>query len=203
MECAQHLKHWNNHRFGLLPNRIKTIQGQISQLNSMQDGHTNLQKVRNMEIQLDQLLELNESYWKRRSRANWLAGGDRNTKFFHHKASVRLQNNRILGSQSDTSEWMTKPSEVNDIFLNYYHTLFTTSNPTSNSIDTDLSRIQTRVIDQMRNMLYEPYNAEEVHNALFGMAPWKAPGPDGFHASFFQKNWNLVGENTTSLCLKF
>lgn len=34
-----------------------------------------------MEAQLDHLLELNETYWKQRSRADWLLGGDRNTNF--------------------------------------------------------------------------------------------------------------------------
>lgn len=201
-ECTQKMKHWSNHRFGSLPKRIKILQEQISQLNSFPDGHSNSQKVRDMEFQLDQLLELNESYWKQRSRADWLAGGNRNTKFFHHKASVRHQNNKIIGIQSDTNGWTTNACEVNDIFLNYYHSLFTTSNPTSNSINIALSGIQPRVTDQMRNMLDMPYNALEFKTTLFRMAPWKAPGPDGFHAGFFQNNWELVGENTTSLCLK-
>lgn len=129
-------------------------------------------------------------------------GGDRNTKFFHHKASVRRQSNRIIGIQSDTNGWTTNECEVNDIFLNYYQSLFTTTNPTFSSINEALSGIQTRVTEQMRIMLDKPYNSLEVKTALFGMAPWKAPGPDGFHAGFFQNNWDLVGENTTSLCLK-
>lgn len=56
--------------------------------------------------------------------------------------------------------------------------------------------------DNMRASLDEPYTSEEVQKALFGMAPWKAPGPNGFHAGFYQSNWTMVGEKTTSVCLK-
>jgi hypothetical protein len=32
-----------------------------------------------------------------------------------------------------------------------------------------------------------------ISTALFQMASLKAPGPDGYNAGFFQKNWNIVG----------
>jgi hypothetical protein len=42
--------------------------------------------------------------------------------------------------------------------------------------------------------LAAPINIEEVKGAVFGMHPWKAPGPDGFPAGFYQKSWDVVGE---------
>lgn len=53
-----------------------------------------------------------------------------------------------------------------------------------------------------RSIVDEPYSADEVHKALFSMAPWKAPGPDGFHAGFYQSNWNTVGAASISICLQ-
>lgn len=38
---------------------------------------------------------------------------------------------------------------------------------------------------------------EEIKAALWGLKPWKAPGPDGLHAGFFRKCWQIVGG---SLC---
>ncbi|CAJ2645411.1 unnamed protein product [Trifolium pratense] len=42
--------------------------------------------------------------------------------------------------------------------------------------------------------LAAPITNDEVKNALFEMSPWKAPGPDGFPAGFYQKSWNIVGD---------
>ena len=43
----------------------------------------------------------------------------------------------------------------------------------------------------------------EISNALFQIGPLKAPGPDGFPARFFQRNWGLIQEEVISGVLEF
>jgi hypothetical protein len=45
----------------------------------------------------------------------------------------------------------------------------------------------------MLSKLAEPVSIEEVRRAVFNMHPWKAPGPDGFPAGFYQRSWDIVG----------
>nr|GMC48039.1 retrotransposon protein, putative, unclassified [Ipomoea batatas] len=43
----------------------------------------------------------------------------------------------------------------------------------------------------------------EVRDALFSIAPYKAPGPDGFHAGFYKNAWGIVGKDITSTMSDF
>ncbi|KAH1108354.1 hypothetical protein J1N35_012122 [Gossypium stocksii] len=48
-------------------------------------------------------------------------------------------------------------------------------------------------------VLDQKLTTQEVHDALFGMAPLKAPGIDSLHAQFYQSQWNVVGESLVLL----
>lgn len=58
-----------------------------------------------------------------------------------------------------------------------------------------------KATDNMNMALCRPFSEEEIHRALFVMGPNKALGPDGFHAAFFQKSWDLVKKKVVAMCL--
>lgn len=45
-------------------------------------------KINALEAELDKLLEDEEIYWKQPLGENWLKRGDKNTKWFHRRASI-------------------------------------------------------------------------------------------------------------------
>jgi hypothetical protein len=83
--------------------------------------------------------------------------------------------------------------------IEYYTTLFTTSNPTHLAEAT--SEVQKVVTMEMNNTLTREFRAEEVEQAIQQMAPSKAPGPDGMPPIFYQKYWHVVGSDVTTAVL--
>lgn len=87
------------------------------------------------------------------------------------------------------------------IVVDYYSTLFSSSRPPINANDIDC--IQTRLSSDMVDRLSKPFVNEEVLVALKGMHPGKSPRPDDFPALFYQKFWDLCGDEVSSMVLRF
>nr|XP_023874857.1 uncharacterized protein LOC111987377 [Quercus suber] len=58
-----------------------------------------------------------------------------------------------------------------------------------------LSAIQLSLTDSDRDNLDTEVSDEEIKAALWSLKAFKAPGPDGLHAGFFQRFWLVVGES--------
>lgn len=55
-----------------------------------------------------------------------------------------------------------------------------------------LSLFTRMVSDDMNEQLDRDFKEKEISDALFQIGPLKAPDPDGFHARFFQRNWDIL-----------
>ncbi|KAF5445540.1 hypothetical protein F2P56_034586 [Juglans regia] len=55
----------------------------------------------------------------------------------------------------------------------------------------------------MKAWLLNPFTREEINATVFHMNPLGSPSPDGFPAQFYQKHWEVVGDQVCSYALKF
>lgn len=65
-----------------------------------------------------------------------------------------------------------------------------------------LAHVPVKVTNQMNDTLCAAYTAEEVKVALFQMFPTKSPGPDDFPAHFYQRYWDVCGEEVSKAVLR-
>ena len=121
--------------------------------------------------------------WRQRARQNWFQGGDRNTKFFHAKASDRQSKNHIDGIFDGNGVWHEEEAEIAGIFVDYYTGLFSPSLPVD--FEEILHVVEPKVSREMNTNLSHEFHEDEVRKALKQMYPLKAPGPDGMPPLFY------------------
>ncbi|KAK0598373.1 hypothetical protein LWI29_034075 [Acer saccharum] len=141
-------------------------------------------------------------YWKQRSRADWLSAGDRNSKFFHSRATARKKKNNISKLLDHNGIMQESEEGIVGIIKLFFSDLYRSSNPAAGDIGNAAAAIDSTLDDGMINDLSRAFTEDEVKRAIFEMNPSKAPGPDGFQAMFFQKYWKLVGADFSKVCLQ-
>ena len=72
--------------------------------NEREPTYENVSRLRKGRKELDELLISEEIMWRQRSRVQWMRGGDKNTEFFHSRASTTKKKNRISKLQDDNGE---------------------------------------------------------------------------------------------------
>ena len=92
------------------------------------------------------------------------------------------------------------PTELRGMVIDFYKSLYTTEGVIG--MEEVLMHVPARVTPAMNEGLCAPYTSNEVKATLFQMFPIKAPGPDGFPAHFYQRHWDICGEEVTEVVLR-
>ncbi|KAL4348482.1 hypothetical protein GQ457_17G005590 [Hibiscus cannabinus] len=143
-----------------------------------------------LKIELDNVLAQEESLWHQRARSAWIDKGDRNTKFFHLSAVSHKKRNSIKFLQIG-DQWCEDQLCLREHAIDFFKKLFTSEcqDVCHSGIEGEFSRLT----ECKGAILSRNVTMDEVHRVVFSMEPLKAPGIDGLHAAFYQKNWSLVG----------
>ncbi|KAL4303233.1 hypothetical protein GQ457_10G009960 [Hibiscus cannabinus] len=185
--------------FGPIPQRIPRLRSEINRLSSRRLSPEDLEVLLAAKGKLCHLLNVQEAYWVQRSRVLWLSAGDRNTSFFHAKASARKKKNVLMGLYDANGYWQTSTREVLRIASNYFVALFSANPPFV--APAFLEHITPSVTEDMNSGLLAAFTAEEVIAAFRDINPRKSPEIDGLPSGFFRQHWDILGEDFVSLCL--
>lgn len=201
------LRQLNKAHYSNISLRVEEARSKLHQIQEDYFSHPHdpiLSEAEKMALSQVMVLSLaEEGFKKQKSRVKWLALGDQNTRFFHQKLSTHNLRSKILSLVSTTGVRLEDPKEIQEEILGYYKGLlgspFTPSVPT-----TEVGQaLRTRVPIDMRSALIQPVSELEIKRAMDAIKGDKAPGPDGFCADFYHKNWDIVGPDVVQAVTQF
>ncbi|KAK8660520.1 hypothetical protein V6N13_051446 [Hibiscus sabdariffa] len=102
------LRSWQADRRASSTKRMSDLQGFLN--SCMQGSITDEAKMAFLDAKREHksLLDKDEAYWAQRARVTWLTQGDRNSAYFHARASGRRKKNRIRRLFDESGIWTDK-----------------------------------------------------------------------------------------------
>ncbi|KAL0014227.1 hypothetical protein SO802_001296 [Lithocarpus litseifolius] len=198
-KCQRELKWWSSKHFKNISQTLKEKKHLLKDAEEDAQRGGPFDRVLAIKKDISVLLVQEEKLWQQRSHAHWLSSGDKNTSFFHSKASQRYRRNKIEGIRDYNGNLCVDKEEISDLLVSYYQQLFTTSKP--NGIKDVLEVVSHVITEEMNADLTREFTKADVDFALKQMAPLKAPGPDGMPPIFYQHYWHLIGNDVARAVL--
>ncbi|XP_050252314.1 uncharacterized protein LOC126698852 [Quercus robur] len=176
-QCADDLSRWNGEVLGRVPRQIQNKRRVLNELVLRDHDGSNGFEINKIRKEINDLLDCEEIMWQQRSKVQWMGLRDRNTRYFHTKASERKKKNTISKILDERGMWRESALEIAEVAVSYFEKLYRTSNP--DKIAEVVEAIDPKVSAEMNQSLIKQFTREEVEAALKQMHPSKSPGPDG------------------------
>lgn len=195
---------WNRNTFGNIHKNIRRLEARlegIQRIRSIKKNNGLIKLEGKIRKNLEEALYLEELMWYQNSREEWIKSGDRNTKFYHAATKVRKATSKIHCLRNDHGDWVDKEDNLASMVQNHFQSMFKDdkSMPKVSNISNGFP-FSANIFEYS---FCREVTKEEIKKALFDMEPFKAPGPDGFHASFYQSTWELVGDDISKMVKVF
>ncbi|KAL0002042.1 hypothetical protein SO802_015823 [Lithocarpus litseifolius] len=155
-QCANALASWNQNVVGNIPKKIAEKRRVINSITTEDRQGDREAEINQLRKEINDLLDSEETIWRQHSRVHWYREGDRNTKFFHARASERRKKNTILGLWNDDGIWCDSKESNTATTISYFEKIDTTSFPTGINV----------VISAIPRRSNPSYAWRSIHNSL-------------------------------------
>ena len=179
---------WNKQQFGNVFARKKNL---MARLNGIQRAVSvrpstfllNLEKELLKEFEI--VLSQEEELWALISRVNWL---------IQVLTLVRRKRNQIRAIKNSMWEWISDENEVKEFISRGFSDVYSSSLCVVSRQPLTISQWQIKLLDEVRDSISGGVTEEEIKAAIWSLKAFKALGPNGLHAGFYQRFWLIVGK---------
>lgn len=161
-----------------------------------------MNEIRVPERKIEVLSQREEFFWQQRSRMEWLAAGDRNTKYCHGKASNQRNKNEISRIKVNNGFWLEKDEDILNLLENYFTSIFQSTYPSDAKLEVTAVCVESRISMEDKVWISKPFTEIELFRAFCDMGATKALRPNDFQVIFYKKFQDVMGSHVTSAVLK-
>lgn len=194
------LKHLNRENFSQIQERVSEANRllQVVQVQALLNPSPQLfQQERDLHTKWNFLRDIEERYFKQKSRINWLLAGDLNTSYFHRVCQARASYNTIRSFLLDSGCVLLDPLEMSAHAITHFKSILGPEILIPPSLSSPPSWFQSltqfRCSSTHHRAMQSIPSPEEITKTLFKLNPNKAPGPDGLTSGFYKAAWGTLG----------
>ncbi|KAJ6756449.1 hypothetical protein OIU79_028773 [Salix purpurea] len=118
------LRNWHKYNRSHISSRVVKAKGEWDNAQEMLDQNPSSPEARLVEKDAarsyHQLCRDEESYYKQKSRIQWLTLGDKNTSFFHRSLLHRRMRNQIITLEDGRGNVISNQKDMGNMAVNYY-----------------------------------------------------------------------------------
>jgi len=198
------LKTWSKSTFGNFRSKLEKNSEKLLDVENKLILHPHSARLNNWHYRLIKQREkmhlFNQKFWGKLARKDWLVNGDRHSRYFHQTMKARKHRGKIVKIKDASGVWIEEDHRIQQLFIHDFTSRFKSAHDPTSPIDINLPLVVT---EEDNFLLLQPLQDHEIKDAIFQMDKFKAPGPDGFGAAFFQAHWPLIASDVCQAIKSF
>lgn len=200
------LKKLNKEEFAHISERANwastEFQEALGNLNVITASEEEKANVNRLRLKANFLLDAEKHFFAQKLKIKHLISADKGSSYFHSLVKKNNQRHSISSVLDNAGNLTTSMDSVGLVFVDFFKDLFGKTRDRTPAVYNHLSRGNLISLEDTE-ILMRPVTAMDIRSAVFDIGDEKAPGPDGFSASFFKANWEIVGQLVTEAILEF
>lgn len=181
-----------------LQKQLNTLEQKLSTAEPEKQLDTEAEIAR-VKFQIQEIDQEYTNFASVRNKANWLQGGERNSKYFFAMEKARYNRKCISRLSMPDGEISSNLKEILNEQKTFYKQLYDIREQLyEGGTFAYLQRIDNqdtvRVRQQDRMVLEQEISKEEIWKAVQGLNAQKTPGIDGYGIEFFRTYWEELGD---------
>ncbi|KAH0648141.1 hypothetical protein KY285_033389 [Solanum tuberosum] len=189
-ELKPQFKELNDKKYRGAIERIQHIRNTLKliQLNlSKKYTDSMVQEEKELLIQLEKWINIEESIHQQKFRAMWIKLGDSNNKYFTAMIKERRHKKHIVELNSLAGAKLVEPAEIQKEIITFYQTLMGTAKTNTTAVSRTIMRTGPNLSHTQQMALSIEVTEKEIYDGLCFIGDDKAPEVDGYNAIFFKK----------------